>query len=146
MTDWIICDKLAIQQTEGQGRPGEFRDAHIWKEGGIWCMLVCTGSMESEGGSAILYETETLEVKSDGTIDMDWKYIGPVYEMENQPMTYGTSWELPILLPLTNKAGTITKYIFMISPAPAGLADNKVYYFIGDFDVETGKFYAGRGV
>lgn len=43
-------------------------------------------------------------------------------------------------MPLTNEAGTITKYIFMISPAPAGLADNKVYYFLGDFSVETGKF------
>lgn len=129
LTDWIIYDKLAIQQTEGQGRAGEFRDAHIWKEGDSWCMLVCTGSMKSEGGSAILYETKTLEVKPDGTIDMDWKYRGLVYEMENQPMTYGTSWELPILMPLTNEAGTITKYIFMISPAPAGLADNKVYYF-----------------
>lgn len=96
--------------------------------------------MESEGGSAVLYETETLEVKPDGTVDMDWKYMGPVYEMENQPMTYGTSWELPIIVPLTNEAGTLTKYIFMISPAPAGLADNKVYYFLGDFDVETGKF------
>lgn len=72
--------------------------AQFWKEGDIWCMLVCTGSMESEGGSAVLYETKTLEVKSDGTIDMDWKYMGPVYEMENQPMTYGTSWELPILV------------------------------------------------
>lgn len=140
LTDWVVCDRLAIQQTEGQGRAGEFRDAHIWKEGDIWCMLVCTGSTESEGGSAILYETETLEVKPDGTIDMDWKYMGPVYEMEDQPMTYGTSWELPILLPLTNEAGTVTKYIFMISPAPAGLADNKVYYFIGDFDAETGRF------
>lgn len=140
LTDWVVCDRLAIQQTEGQGRTGEFRDAHIWKEGDLWCMLVCTGSTESEGGSAILYETETLEVKPDGTIDMDWKYMGPVYEMEDQPMTYGTSWELPILLPLTNEAGTVTKYIFMISPAPAGLADNKVYYFIGDFDVETGRF------
>lgn len=140
LTDWIICDELAIQQAEGQGRAGEFRDSHIWKEGDIWCMLVCTGSMESEGGSAVLYETETLEVKPDGTINMDWKYMGPVYEMENQPMTYGTSWELPIIVPLTNEAGTLTKYIFMISPAPAGLADNKVYYFLGDFDVETGKF------
>lgn len=140
LTDWIICDELAIQQAEGQGRAGEFRDSHIWKEGDIWCMLMCTGSMESEGGSAVLYETETLEVKPDGTVDMDWKYMGPVYEMENQPMTYGTSWELPIIVPLTNEAGTLTKYIFMISPAPAGLADNKVYYFLGDFDVETEKF------
>ncbi|MCM1088868.1 MAG: GH32 C-terminal domain-containing protein [Muribaculaceae bacterium] len=140
LTEWVICDELAIQQVEGQGRAGEFRDSHIWKEGDIWCMLVCTGSMEQEGGSAVLYESETLEVKEDGTIDMDWKYMGPVYEMENQPMTYGTSWELPIILPLTNEAGTATKYIFMISPAPAGLADNKVYYFLGDFDVATGKF------
>lgn len=44
LTDWIICDKLAIQQTEGQGRPGEFRDAHIWKECGIWCMLCARGA------------------------------------------------------------------------------------------------------
>lgn len=140
LTNWVVCDELAIQQVEGQGRAGEFRDSHIWKEGDVWCMLICTGSMESDGGSAVLYETKTLEVKPDGTIDMDWEYKGPVYEMENQSMTYGTSWELPILLPLTNEAGTMTKYIFMISPAPAGLADNKVYYFIGDFDVDTGKF------
>lgn len=140
LTDWVICDELAVQQAEGQGRAGEFRDSHIWKEGDIWCMLVCTGSAETDGGSAVLYETETLEVRADGTVDMDWRYMGPVYEMENQPMTYGTSWELPVLLPLTNKAGTMTKYIFMISPAPAGLADNKIYYFLGDFDVETGKF------
>ena len=60
--------------------------------------------------------------------------------MENQSVTYGTSWEMPILIPLKNEAGTIRKYIFMISPAPASIADNKVYYFLGDFDIETGKF------
>ncbi len=53
---------------------------------------------------------------------------------------FSISWELPILLPLTNRAGTITKYFFCISPAPASLADNKAYYFVGDFDKETGKF------
>lgn len=140
LTDWIICDKLAVQQTAGQGRAGEFRDSHIWKEGNIWCMLVCTGSTKTRGGSAILYETETLELKADGTVDMDWKYMGPVYELENPSGIYGTSWELPIIIPLSNEAKTIQKYIFMISPAPASIADNKVYYFIGDFDVTTGKF------
>lgn len=140
LTDWVICDTLALQQEEGQGRAGEFRDSHIWKEGDTWCMLICSGSAKTNGGSALLYESKTLEVKDDGTIDMDWNYMGPVYEMKDQPITYGTSWELPILLPLSNEAGTVTKYIFMISPAPAGTADNKVYYFIGDFDVETGKF------
>ena len=140
LTDWVVCDELAIAQAPGQGRPGEFRDSHIWKEGDTWYMLICGGSETGPGGSALLYETRTLEVKGDGTIDMDWVYRGPIYDWPDQSMTYGTSWELPILLPLTNEAGTITKYFFCISPAPASLADNKAYYFVGDFDKETGKF------
>lgn len=140
LIDWVICDELAIAQVPGQGRPGEFRDSHIWKEDDTWYMLVCSGSETGAGGSALLYETKTLEVKGDGKIDMDWTYRGPVYDWPDQSMTYGTSWELPILLPLTNEAGTVTKYFFCISPAPASLADNKAYYFVGDFDKETGKF------
>ncbi len=139
LTEWIICDDLAIAQQPGQGRAGEFRDSHIWKEDEKWYMLVCSGT-EAGGGTALLYVTDRLEVLPDGSIDMDWQYIGPIFEMENQSVVYGTSWELPILLPLTNKAGTITKYAFFISPAPASIADNKVYYFIGDFDKETGRF------
>ncbi len=139
LTEWVICPELAIAQQPGQGRAGEFRDSHIWKEGDDWYMLVCSGT-EAGGGTALLYVTDRLEVLPDGTMDMDWQYKGPIYEMENQSVVYGTSWELPILLPLTNKASTITKYAFFISPAPASIADNKVYYFIGDFDKETGKF------
>lgn len=140
LTGWVICDELAVTQVPGQGRPGEFRDSHIWKEDDTWYMLVCGGSETGPGGSALLYETKTLEVKDDGHIDMDWVYRGPVYDWPDQSMTYGTSWELPILLPLTNRAGTITRYFFCISPAPASLADNKAYYFVGDFDKEAGKF------
>ena len=139
LIDWIVCDELAVIQKAGQGRPGEFRDPHIWKEGDTWCMLVCSGSTRTKGGTALLYTTDTLELK-DGVVDMDWQYKGPVYEMENQSALYGTSWELPIILPVTNEAGTITKYFFEISPAPASIADNKVYYWLGDFDLETGKF------
>ena len=140
LTDWVICPELAIAQKSGEGRPGEFRDPHIWKEGDAWYMLVCSGSAQTAGGSALLYVTDRLEVMPDGTIDMDWQYRGPIYEMENQSVLYGTSWELPILLPLSNPSGTITRYAFFISPAPASIADNKVYYFIGDFDRETGRF------
>ncbi len=140
LTEWVISGRLAVEQQPGQGRPGEFRDPHIWKEGDRWYMLVCSGSSESTGGSALLYVTDTLEVRTDGTIDMAWEYKGPVFEMPDQPATYGTSWELPILLPLRNKTGTVTKYAFFISPAPAGIADNKVYYWVGEFDREGGKF------
>lgn len=141
LTDWVICDELAIIQQAGQGRRGEFRDPHIWKEGDTWCMLICTGSTaNSSAGSAILYTTDTLELLPDGTIDQNWVYKGPIYEMENQSITYGKTWELPIVLPVGNEAGTITKYLFIFSPAPADIADNKIYYFLGDFDVDTGKF------
>ncbi len=139
LTDWVICDDLAIIQQPGQGRAGEFRDPSIWKEGDTWCMLICSGSSSSQGGTALLYTTDTLELK-DGQVEMNWQYRGPVYEMENQSALYGTSWELPILLPVSNEAGTITKYFFSISPAPASIADNKVYYWLGDFDLATGKF------
>ena len=139
LTEWVIGDELAIIQKAGEGRPGEFRDPHIWKEGDTWCMLICSGARGSKGGSALLYTTDTLELK-DGKVEMNWQYKGPVYEMQNQSALYGTSWELPIILPVTNEASTITKYFFEISPAPASIADNKVYYWLGDFDLETGKF------
>ena len=140
LTEWEIGDRLAVIQQPGQGRPGEFRDPHIWREGNAWYMLICSGSAETMGGTALLYATEKLEALPDGSIDMDWQYRGPIYEMKDQSAVYGTSWELPILLPLKNADGSMERYAFFISPAPAGLADNKVYYFIGDFDRDSGKF------
>ncbi|MBR2047833.1 MAG: GH32 C-terminal domain-containing protein [Oscillospiraceae bacterium] len=141
LTEWIIGDELAIIQKPGEGRRGEFRDPHIWREGDSWYMAICTGSTaNSSSGSAILYTTDTLELLPDGTVAQNWVYRGPIYEMENQAITYGRTWELPVVLPLHNEAGTITKYIFIFSPAPADIADNKIYYFLGDFDAATGKF------
>ena len=140
LTDWVICDDLAVIQQEGQGRAGEFRDPHIWKEGDTWCMVICSGSTQTSGGTALLYTTDTLELQEDGTVDMDWQYRGPVYEMEDPPASMGTSWELPVILPVSNQAGTVEKYFFVFSPAPATTADNKIYYFLGDFDLETGRF------
>ncbi len=140
LTDWIIGDELAIVQKPNQGRRGEFRDPFIWKEGEVWCMVLCTGSTTSAGGSAIVYTTDTLELLPDGTIDQNWQYKGPVYEMENQPTKFGKTWELPVILPVSNEDGTVTKHFFIFSPAPADIADNKIYYFLGNFDAETGKF------
>lgn len=140
LTEWVVCDELAVAQKSGQGRTGEFRDAHLWIEDGTWCLLIGTGSTKTSGGSAILYTTTTLRCNFDGTVTMNWQYKGPVYEMTNQPSNLGSVWELPVLLPISNEAGTITKYLFLISPAPADSADNKIYYFVGNFDLSTGKF------
>ena len=139
LTEWVVWDKLAIVQQPGQGRPGEFRDAHVWREDGAWYMVVCSGSVQTSGGTAPLYETDVLEVR-EGGIDMNWRYRGSVYEMIDPKPVYGTSWELPIMLPITDRSGALSRHAFFFMPAPVETADNKVYYFVGDFDKRAGRF------
>ena len=131
LKDWILLDHLAIAQQPGMGRLGEFRDPHVWREADGWYMVVCGGSLKTEGGAALLFRTERLEVTPSGGLEMDWQYLGPAFEMENPAPVYGSSWELPVLLPLTNRAGTVRKYVLFLMPAPPDRADNKVYYYIG---------------
>jgi len=140
LADWVVLRELAIPQRPGEGRPGEFRDAHVWREGGVWYMVVCSGSARTDGGTALLYSTDVLEVRPGVGIDMAWRYRGPVYEMPDQPAIYGTSWELPVLLPVRDRAGAMTRHVFFFLPAPVETADNKIYYFVGDFDGEAGRF------
>lgn len=146
LTEWIVGEELAIKQQAGQGRRGEFRDMHVWQEDGVWYMTVCGGSSTSAGGTVLLYSTDTLTVDySTNSAEMNWVYRGEMYAMRNQPQTFGTSWELPVCLPLSNEDGTITKHVLIISPAPASTADNKIYYFLGEFDKTTYKFIPDEG-
>lgn len=146
LTEWIVGEELAIKQQAGQGRRGEFRDMHVWQEDGVWYMTVCGGSSTSAGGTVLLYSTDTLTVDySTNSAEMNWVYRGEMYTMRNQPQTFGTSWELPVCLPLSNENGTITKHVLIISPAPASTADNKIYYFLGEFDKTTYKFIPDEG-
>lgn len=139
LTEWVIGDTLAIKQVTGQGRRGEFRDAHCWQEDGKWYMLVGSASTTTNGGTALLYESDVMEVTDSG-VNTNWKFRGQLYEIKNQKSDLGSVWELPVLLPLKNEAGTITKYALLISPAPADSADNKIYYFVGQFDKQAGRF------
>ncbi len=134
LTDWVMNAELAVKQSAGEGRSGEFRDPHIWKEDDTWYMLVCTGSTKYRSGDVICYTT------TDDSF-MNWTYRGSVYEWNAPLTTYGTSWELPIILPIKYTDGRDSgKYLFSISPAPAAAADNDVFYWIGTFDKTTYKF------
>lgn len=102
----MIYDQLAVEQKPGQGRLGEFRDPYILKMQDGWYMFLCSGSTKTVGGTVLVYKSDKLELKEDGTIDMDWKYLGPLYELSNPTARFGTSWELPSVFPITNRDGT----------------------------------------
>jgi sucrose-6-phosphate hydrolase SacC (GH32 family) len=130
LTEWVVHDSLVIKQDAKTGRPGDFRDPHIWKEGSTCYMLI--GSGTGVGGGALLYTAEDTDLAN-------WTYRGIFHEMENQPAKFGVAWELPVALPVKNQAGDIQKYVFMILPAGSG-ADVQVYFWVGDFNKITYQF------
>ena len=136
LTEWVVDEEYAVKQQSGQGRSGDFRDAYVYQETeGVvttWYMLICSASTSSAGGTALLYTTDST--KTD--YFHNWDYKGQLYTMPNQPAMYGETWELPVLFPIENEAGTIQKWFFAFSPAPADRADNDIYYLLGDFDGE----------
>ncbi len=136
LTEWEVSDKLAIAQQSGQGQAGEFRDAHVWIEGDTYYLLV--GSSYSGRGTALLYTT----TKNTKDAMHNWTYRGRIFDWPEQIMPkYGTTWELPVMLPLKDKNGNTTnKYVFAISPAPATTADNNIVYWIGEFDKQNYRF------
>jgi len=134
LLEWEMSDRLAVKQEAGQGRAGEFRDPHIWKEDGVWYMIICSGSTKYGTGDVLCYTT------TDDSF-VNWEFRGSVYEWNAPVSTFGTSWELPVLLPICYEDGSASgKYFFAISPAPAGKADNEVFYWIGEFDKESCRF------
>ncbi|MGD9605034.1 MAG: GH32 C-terminal domain-containing protein [Bacilli bacterium] len=134
LTEWVIDDELAIKQVAGQGASGQFRDAHVWQEEDTWFLLIGSSSTKiNTGGTALLYTTKDDSFNN-------WTYKGQLYEQVNQPADLGPVWELPIMLPVTNESKTITKYMLIISPAPADSADNDIYYWLGTFDKTAGRF------
>lgn len=137
LSEWVVDSRLAIAQQSGQGRSGEFRDAHLYKDGDDYFMLIGSGDENSGRGTAVIYHTNV------GKTDYlhNWEYKGHVFDYANSDAKYGSVWELPVLLPLKNLDGTQSgKSMLAISPAPASTADNDIIYWLGDFDKNTARF------
>lgn len=137
LVEWVVDDELAIAQKSGEGRSGEFRDAHVYKDGDDYYLIVGSGDESSTRGTALVYHTNA----NTPNYFHRWTYEGHLFDYEYSSSTYGTAWELPVLLPLNNENGESSgKFIFAISPAPATTADNNVVYWIGTFDKNTCRF------
>ena len=132
LTEWIKDKKPLITQADGQGLTGEFRDPFAWKdkENNKWYLLVGSG-IQDKGGTAWLYESDNFH---------DWKLKGPFYQSNYEKYPFlGSIWELPVFLPLGKYKNGETRYVMIISPK--GYKENvEVYYWLGKFDKQNGKF------
>lgn len=108
----------------------DFRDPFVWREDGIWYMLV--GSSTEEGkGAAYAYISRDMK---------EWEFKGSFYEANFDRYPYlGPIWELPVLLPLGQSGAGVTKYVFLISPVGPG-SNVEIFYWIGSFDKEAVRF------
>ncbi|MCR6107503.1 GH32 C-terminal domain-containing protein [Salipaludibacillus agaradhaerens] len=128
---WIKHSEPVLIQPEGFDLDDDgFRDPFVWKEGAIWYQLVGSG-INGRGGTALLFESDDL---------YKWTFKGPLYVTDPAKYPFlGRVWELPILLPLGMDNSGKEKHIFIISPI-GDEADVEVFYWIGTWDRENGRF------
>ena len=132
LTEWVTQPHTAIEQQEGQGITGEFRDPFAWRDEqtGKWFMIVGSG-IQGKGGTAWAYESDNA---------LDWTLKGPFYLSNYAKYDFlGDKWELPVFLPLGQYPDGETRYVFIVSPK--GYRQNvEVYYWLGRFDKENVRF------
>ncbi len=150
LTDWVVEDKLVITQPNdnSQGEREQFRDPFVWYDDGTYYMMVST-SIPDRGGSAVVYTSKNMR---------EWDHKGYLYECDyNRFPEQGAHWECVVMLPISTKDGSKTKYILFDCPqyTVSGYTV-ECYYWIGTFDKAACRFIAdddqpklfdlGRGV
>ena len=150
LAEWVVEDKLVITQPNdnSQGEREQFRDPFVWYDDGVYYMMVST-SIPGAGGSAVIYTSENMR---------EWEHRGYLYQCDyNRYPEQGAHWECVVMLPISTKDGSQTKYILF--DCPQYTVDGytvECYYWIGTFDKTTCRFIAdddqpklfdlGRGV
>ena len=150
LSEWVVEDKLVITQPNdnSQGEREQFRDPFVWYDDGTYYMMVST-SIPGAGGSAVIYTSENMR---------EWDHRGYLYQCDyNKYPEQGAHWECVVMLPISTKDGSKTKYILF--DCPQYTVDGytvECYYWIGEFDKESCRFIAdddkpklfdlGRGV
>ena len=134
LSEWVVEDKLVITQPNDntQGEREQFRDPFVWYDDGTYYMMVST-SIPNAGGSAVIYTSENMR---------EWNHRGYLYECDiNRYPEQGAHWECVVMLPISTKDGSQTKYILF--DCPQYTVDGytvECYYWIGTFDKNTCRF------
>lgn len=130
---WIKDSQVMIEQREGEGWLGEFRDPFVWREGQQWFMLIGTGDASYGGGNALVYTS------SDGK---NWDSKGFIMDYSYQlNVEVGHVWELPVLLPLKDELGVIRCHILLLCACQIDHEVVETYYWLGKWDPLQCRFY-----
>ena len=139
LTDWTVEDvNVLVQPSDhSQGKIEEFRDPFIWYDAPYYYMMVSTSVADdwdnSHGGSTNMFRSTDMR---------NWEYLGFTFECDyGLYPEQGKHWECCIMLPISTKDKSVTKYIFMDSPqytVDGYIVDT--YYWIGTFNKDTCRF------
>lgn len=138
LTEWIMSDDTVADLRPEMGARNEFRDPSVYYEDGTWYMAVgSSGFVETESGTvqrgrAVFFKTTDPELRA-------WEYVGSLVDFEEYPAYLGSVWELVNFRKIKSADGTLEKYIFAVTPC-GNQARPDCYYWLGEFDKETGKF------
>ena len=134
LADWIVEDKVTITQPgdNSEGERDQSRDPFVWYDDGTYYMMVST-SIPGKGGSANVYTSTDMR---------EWESRGYLYECDYELYPeQGAHWECVVMLPITTKDGSQTKYILF--DCPQYTVDGytvECYYWIGTFDKDSCRF------
>lgn len=130
LVNWNKSEKVIVSQGNLSTKDN-FRDPFVYEENGTYFMLIGGTNAQTGGGAIYCYRA------TDDTLE-NWEYLGISYSGDSAKYAFlGNCYELPNLFRLTNRSGTISKYMLMFSPIGNV---NGVYYLLGDFDTTTGAF------
>lgn len=139
LTDWYRSDEPLFEQPEDCSWV-DFRDPYIYTEGNYAYMIIGTSSAQSDfrngNPRVVCYKANLSDLTK-------WEYMGVTYEAKYSRYPYlGYDWELPVMTRIKSDDGMWDKYVLFASPKPdatMSLVAN-VYYWLGEFDTDTGKF------
>lgn len=139
LTEWYRSDDPLFEQPSDCSTV-DFRDPYIYTEGEYAYMMIGTSTAVTNyrigNPKVVCYRAHLSDLT-------DWEYLGVTYEASYSKYPYlGYDWELPVFMHVTSENGMWDKYALFASPKPDASVNvvANVYYWLGDFDPETGKF------